>query len=391
MNLVGQIITVVAMGLTGIQWVAASVAWWTSRRGKPAASSPPPFQGRVTVVMPSKGGQGTLERTLRAHLASDFPRMRIIVAMESEVDPGVVIVEKLAVGDDRLQWVIAGAATEGCQQNHNMIAGARAAGSTDLLAFADNDFMPQVDWLSQLVAPLSDPKITVTSGYRWVGGAGSGAYVAVNQTMYAHFALVNLISKRGLWGGSFALRKVDFETLGVETLWRTTVSDDMTLAKEVYARGMRTKLVRGLLVAADDVTMTTPEAVAWYGRQLLNARCYDKATWAAGMGVGYGLAALLLGWPIMAWGLAVLWGGSWLAWGGGVGVLFALGEMVTAVILLQCGGTRHAGFQIWGAPWWRGWQIVAWVKSAGSLSLVWAGREYDLTAAGQVMAIRRRD
>ncbi|MCC5024356.1 MAG: hypothetical protein J6386_16885 [Candidatus Synoicihabitans palmerolidicus] len=125
MNPGGALIGLVVVGLTALQWAIAGWARWRSVDRAARVDSSSNLNPRCLVVIPSKGAAPDLERNLRAHLKQSYFNYRVMVAVESEQDPGLPVLRTLRAEDARLDWVVAGWATEGCQQNHNMIAGIR--------------------------------------------------------------------------------------------------------------------------------------------------------------------------------------------------------------------------------------------------------------------------
>ncbi len=393
MTTLGVIIVCLAGGLTLVEWMVAMATWirrrvalrqWREERG---------FTPCCAVIIPTKGGDGNLERNLRAHLRMDYPDFHLILAVESADDEGVPVIRKLMEEDGRVKLIVAGLATTCSQQNHNMIAGVMAAGDVEVLAFADNDYAPAKDWLRDMVNPLSSSRVTVSSGYRWVvapekAGAGASVHVAVNMMMYAHFSVVNLMLGRALWGGAFALRRQDYLALKVEDRWRVSVSDDMTLSAALVEHGRRSHLVARVLVESEGIARPR-EARAWYGRQLTIVRAYDYGTWIGLMAPGYLGTGLVMLWPLVACFLATGLGGTWWQWGGVAGLIFVAGEMVTALILTSCGQTRRRWVQVVGAPVWRLFEIAAWLGSAGRRAITWAGVDYQMDRRGKVIGLER--
>ncbi|MCC5024355.1 MAG: hypothetical protein J6386_16880 [Candidatus Synoicihabitans palmerolidicus] len=148
-----------------------------------------------------------------------------------------------------------------------------------MLAFEDNDYAPPVDGLERLVRPLQDVGLAATSGYRWMVAPDGepwscSVHVAMNLSMYASFRAFNSLGESAVWGGAYEMRSQDFEDLEIEALWRTTISDDMTLSDVLAKRGKRTLLVPGLLVETQSEVDHWGQPVAWYGRQLYNVRAY---------------------------------------------------------------------------------------------------------------------
>lgn len=389
--MLADVLAWLAVALFAAEFAIALLARAFRRRARADATLPHGFAPRCAIVMPTKGAPPELEANLAAHLRLDYPDFRLICAVEAEDDPGVPIIRRLAARDPRLQLVVAGLTTRGSQQNHNMIAGAAAAADADVLAFADNDYAPAPDWLRRLLRPLTDPAVAVSTGYRWLVSPERGgglSHVAINATMYVHFVAMNVLLRRGLWGGAFALRRADFVAFGVADCWRDAISDDLTLTAELVRRRRPSVLAADLLIPTEDV-LPLRGAARWYARQLLNVKAYDFPTWAGAIGPAYVAAGFVLVWPALAGGLALTLGGTFASWGGWVGVGYWVGEMVTLAVASGCGPLRNRVTLVALAPLWRAVQVWSWLASVPLRAIDWAGVRYRFDRRGRVVAIER--
>jgi hypothetical protein len=325
----------------------------------------------------------------------------VFFAVESRDDPGVPVIERLVAQAEREGWtgrgrvVAAGLATRCSQQNANMLAGVAAAGEKPaVLAFCDNDVEPGPGWLRALVAPLAKPEVAVTSGYRWVRGrrgtAAEHAHAGIALSMYVHFAFVAHVAGKGLWGGSFALRKSDYDAWSVAPRWAETISDDMSLMGILQARGQRSLLVGEVLIVTDDTFPSAGAAARWYSRQLLNVKAYERGTWAL-IGAGHMTAAL-------AWVVALVATVSWMAgvdlatvrtWGGGAALAFAGLDFVATAWSSGIAPLAGRGRFLTRLPWVRWLQGYAFLKTLGQDVLWWAGVGYHFDRAGRVTSVRR--
>lgn len=381
---------IVAAATTSLQLVAALAAAW-ARRPR-AASAAPREEASCAVVVPSKGVPAGFERNLEALARQRHPAYRLYLVVESEADPGLTALRALCARHPHASVVVAGLSRTTCQQNHNMLAGVRAAGAVEVLAFADNDVEPRPEWLAHLVAPLADPAVGVTTGYRWLvaptGRWSEQPHVAVNLTMYAWFLAFCHALGKGLWGGSFAMRRRDLDRLDVESVWDHAVSDDLTLMDRLAREGLRARFVPEILLVSEDVLVSPREAMAWFERQLLNVKAHARGLWRL-IVTGLALEALpLVALPVAA--AAALLGVSSFGRAGGIAALAAwAGECVVAAVLVAQGPTRGAARLVAAAPLLRLAQTNAALRTLFRWSLTWSGVTYHFDRAGRVERIVR--
>src|SRR3954470_1673631 len=117
----------------------------------------------ATVIVPVKGQDEGLRENLAALAALDYPDYELIVAAHcaQDIPPGVLPAKAkvvLAHGDDPNTG----------EKVHNLQAAVRAsARRSEILAFADSDGRPSSGWLRALIAPLDEPGVGASTGYRW--------------------------------------------------------------------------------------------------------------------------------------------------------------------------------------------------------------------------------
>ena len=186
---------------------------------------------RVAVILPIKGVDDDTHANIQSLLNQDYPEYRLIFAVESDDDPVVNILEKIATEDSRVEIVIAGLATSRGQKIHNQLAAVeRTTEHDDVLAFMDADARPNPQWLRALVFPLTRAEIGAATGYRYyvpVTGHTANKIVCVLNAQVA--ALLGPYRRTMAWGGSMAIRRTDFFGFGLHGLWQHALSDDFVL------------------------------------------------------------------------------------------------------------------------------------------------------------------
>jgi len=388
------VILLLVVALAGLlQTSVVLLSVFILRGGARAGETPDGPPPRCAVIMPSFGVPSGFAVAIRAHAASCVGmRARFLVCVESAEDPGVPFIRAAAKEFASVELVVAGKALLSSQQNHNMLAGVTAAGDSEILAFADNDFTPPEGWLATLVRPLQKESVTVTTGYRWIVGPGTIAghfHALASMTMVAWFVPLSRFFGLGLWGGSFALRRRDFEAIQVAERWRTSISDDLSLTAALVAHGKRATFIPELLIQTDDCIEDPRRAFAWFERQILNTKAHARPLWGLVL-LGLGLEGFGLLLPVLAlaaspfetlspFSVDAARAGA-LAWT--AAVIFTAGYSALGPI-------RGKATLFVLAPLLRLAQAAAAMRTLFLNEIKWAGITYRFNRQGEVIAIRR--
>ena len=257
------------------------------------------FTPPVTVIIPCKGIETDFESNVSNYLSQDYPHYQVIFTVASVDDPAYQALRtrlenvsmnkqneeaeavgprgrRLCYGDSKdrenggvqTALVVAGYSELRAEKVHNLLQGLKAVDAkAEVLVFADIDARPRRDWLRSLVAPLQEPKITVSTGFRWyLPGSGfvshlRTAWDALNATFLGDHAY------NFAWGGSMAVRTIDFKRLAVaERYWANAVSDDLTLTRAVHEAGGRIRFDPRCLVASREESKFG-EFLSWANRR----------------------------------------------------------------------------------------------------------------------------
>jgi len=351
------------------------------------------FSPRCSIVVPCKGIPKDLGKNLRGFLDLDYPDYQVVYAVESERDDAVPVIKNIMEGDKRAKLAVAGLSTTCCQKNHNLLAGLKEVSDTEIYVFADADIKPEPSWLKELILPLSHPKVAVTSGFRWLhakkGSVGELAHFYVNAVIYVFFSVACFFGGVGLWGGSMAIRKKEFETLDVAGKWARAGVDDMSLSHLVLKARRKAVLVPQCVIQTDDLIDTVGGTIRWFERQIMYLKAYQKSLW------------FFIGFPMLFTGLALILlvpyalvvplftDKTFFAAGGGAGLVFYAGELLV-LSLYPLIGSMHSGVKMylfW--PFLRFTQGVSYLLTAVTNTITWAGIRYKLTFNGDVASVKR--
>lgn len=379
--------TYVILSLVFLYWffvapavVMAVLSLWGERRrtsyvlarlAEPQGALPP-----ASVIVPVKGSDEGLRENLAALASLDYPDYELIVTAHSAADipPGVL--------PPRVKVVLAhGFDSASSEKVQNLMAAVRATRRrSELFAFSDSDARVTPGWLRALAAPLSDPKIGASTGYRWFVPAPATFWTLMRAVWDAVCAgMLGPGDNPFVWGGSMAIRKEIFFDIGVFERWKTAISDDYALAAAVTAAGLGIAYAPGALVPSFD-RVGGRAFFEWSRRQLILTRYHRPRLWQTGLvahifycgGMAASVAALFTGHVPAAWPLAA--------------------QLVPGMLK----GWRRAKLARASLPeyegWFRryAWAHALWVPAATWLWLValvsagfrshidWRGRRYDL-------------
>ena len=239
------------------------------------------FQPFVSVIAPTRGVDAGLEENFKAILNQDYPSYEVIFVFDRAEDPAVKVLNELAKPRVATRLVFAGPATGCGQKVHNLrMAVGEVDENTDVLVFVDTDARPDRMWLRNLVAPLANTELGLSSGYRWFvpekGGLASRIRSVWNASIAS--ALGANQQKNFCWGGSTAIRRSVFEDLKIRERWLGSISDDFTLTKVVREAGLPIHFTPNCLVAAvGDCGLG--ELLSFTTRQIQITRVYAPELW----------------------------------------------------------------------------------------------------------------
>jgi cellulose synthase/poly-beta-1,6-N-acetylglucosamine synthase-like glycosyltransferase len=357
------------------------------------------YRPPVALIVPCKGLDAHFGSNIRSLFEQDYSNYRIFFVVGDESDPAYSelhrLREKLSQTSQAAEVTIllAGPSTSSSQKIHNhLYAIDRVDDDTEVLAFADSDVCVHRDWLSRLVWPLRRPQCGLTTGYRWFVPTRRNLASLVLSAVNASVAqLLGNSRFNQAWGGSMAVRVHDFHRLGLPHIWKTTLSDDLSLSRVVRRAGMKVTFVPGCLVASPEST-TWPALCEFARRQFLITRVYTPGTWWLGLLSNLASVAGLWGGGVLALSIAVR-GGENLLPCVAVPVTFGIGQLFRAVLRQRMALNILAEYRSQLAPTTWADILGSWLWSLLLMSLLlssafgrtirWRGIRYRLISPTQ--------
>jgi ceramide glucosyltransferase len=330
----------------------------------------------ASVIVPVKGDDEGLRENLQALSSLDYPDYELIVAARSasDIPPGVL--------PSRVKIVLVGADDHtGSEKVRNLRTAIQIVRKrSEIFAFADSDGRPTRGWLRALVAPLSEPGIGASTGYRW--------FTPVPPTFWTLLRGVwdaVVIGRFGpgdaafAWGGAMAIRKETFFEARVPEYWKYAVSDDYALAAAVHDAGLTIAFAPGALTPCYEHAGALP-ILSWMRRQLLLTRFYKPQLWVPALaahivycaGMAAALVASIRGNRLAEWALIAQLS---------PGMLKGLNRAVLAKAALpECEPWFHR--HMWVHAIWVPLATWLWLfelaASAFGHTIEWRGCRYDL-------------
>ena len=366
------------------------VSWWRGARYRlsPRDEQPAP---PVHLVVPCKGGGTHVERHLAAFAAQRYRPLQVSFVTESDTDAAVPLITALAARHPHVRHLVAGLTRAESQKIHNLLAAVAAApADADVFAFCDADIDPHPDLLRHLVAALLSRGVTVTTGYRWLAPANPNLAARLHTVLSGYMAtLAAWPTSRVVWGGTWAVRRTDWQRLGVAEYWRRRLSDDLALQNLLERHGAHREFVPWCVSPTGEAAARIPELVDWFSRQVFYMRLYTRGWWRVAVG-----ALLSLGGAVFA-ALALLamaaaqWGAlsAWPAAGAAVLVL----TLLAAPLLITAPRGRQLSFARlrWVAllPLVAAVALSSAVRSLFMRQVTWARIAYTFNRDGTVKRV----
>jgi ceramide glucosyltransferase len=370
-------------------------------RARPCGDYAPP----VGLIIPCKGPDEDLRRNAGHFLSQDYPRYQAIFAVASERDPAYKHLAQVLGPEhqEAARWarkqdiVIAGCSDDNGDKVHNLLAGLNIVDpEVEVLAFADIDGQPETTWLRSLVAPLEDPRITVSTGYRWYlpsASLGSRLRTAWDSSIAT---MMGEHDRNFAWGGSMAMRRLDFERLQIaDDYWQGTVSDDYAVTRAVRDASGKIHFEPRCLVASEG-DCSLPEFIKWTNRQIIITRIYAPHYWRMGL-ASYSLYGVTFLWGLTLLILPRIPPASKITAVASLAGILALGTIkgamrgVAAERMFPCKRTLER----YRSCYWRLAPIIPWVMlynfvtAAFVRRIEWSGTVYEVKSRNRVRVVRR--
>ena len=238
---------------------------------------------RTLIIVPIKGiaeEMHNLEDNLKAVLEQHLPDYRVIFAVGDSADMALPILRKLESEYTYSSVVIAQHGIGQSQKISNQLRALEEITDKDeVLVFCDCDARPDMTHFAKLIAPLVDPSIGATTGFRWYipTAKGLGTWLRAAWNLGGMPFLIDR-KYNYAWGGAMAIRRNVFEKCEITRYWSSALSDDLGLSLVVKQAGYQIHFVPECLVPSPE-NLTLLQTIEWTTRQTLVCRVYNPIMW----------------------------------------------------------------------------------------------------------------
>lgn len=355
---------------------------------------------RVALLAPCKGLDLDLEQNLQHLLVQDYSNYEVLFIVESECDPAFPIIQRVAAcAPVPVQIIVAGQAALAGQKNHNLsVATEHVSPDVKILAFVDSDTRPAPEWLGRMVSRLYRPAPAAVTGYRWyVPEKASLTNCLLYSINSSVAALLGAGSQQIVWGGSWAVRRDDFDAIGIRGAWSNTLTDDLVATKSLHSAKLSIDFEPACM-AASPMDYSLRGMLSFLRRQHMIGRLYAPQLWYQS------LAMLLVSAVAVVGAVTVVCGEFWI----GSQALWPAVMFLAAWYSIQVyrglvrrdmareyirewtpAMSRSAWFDVFCSPLGFLLNTCVMLSACWGNRIVWRGITYDMDRHGRILRVTR--
>ena len=206
---------------------------------------------RVSVVIPARDEQSSIERAVRSHLAADYTDFEVVVVNDRSTDRTGEILAALAREDPRLRVVAGSDPPAGWLGKPHALHLGAAAATGELLLFTDADVRYDPRALNEAVALIEERRLDFVALLPRMEMVGFWENVLMPYVLGAYFIGIGFLANADWprWaaaggGAGNLVRRPVYDSLGGHAALRASVIDDVGLALRAKRAGFKTRAVR---------------------------------------------------------------------------------------------------------------------------------------------------
>lgn len=289
--------------ILALPWVVLPIATLVRARNSRSldeeAVEAPPDAPTVSIVIPARNEEHNIERCVRSALASQYPRLEVVVVEDHSTDGTAAILTRIAAEDARLRIVTPDPLpSDWFGKQWACTAGANAT-TGDVIAFFDADTCQTPDLVPRAVNAMlgRDAELLTVAGDQELGSFWErliqpqvfaimlmryGGTETVNASRHASDKIAN--------GQCIFVRRSAYVATGGHAAVKNKVAEDLAMAQHYFRTGRRAVLVLGVDQLSTRMYTSLRELIRGWGKNLY-AGGRDSVPGGA---IGRSLAPLLL-------------------------------------------------------------------------------------------------
>ncbi len=233
---------------------------------------------RAAVILCVRGYDPLLDECLRGLLSQHYPDYVVHVVVDSTTDPAWNSLNawQQQFGAERLRMSVLRDRRKTCSLKCSSLVQAidDLDASFEIVVLIDADVTPLQNWLGELVAPLADSGVGLSTGHRWFEPNGQRWGTKVRVVWNAG-AVIQMFNFEIPWGGSMAMRRADVDQHRITDNWSLSFNDDVLLRELFHQAGQRIHCVPQLLmINREEVPLA--KLWDWAVRQCLQVWLYHR-------------------------------------------------------------------------------------------------------------------
>ncbi|GCL35897.1 glycosyltransferase family 2 protein [Sphaerospermopsis sp. FACHB-1094] len=206
---------------------------------------------KTAVILCLRGADPFLPNCVRSLLNQNYPEYDLKLIIDSPEDPAFKIAKEVIAETKATNFQISTLRT--VRHNCSLKCSSLVQAVSDLddsyqvIALVDADTIVHKNWLRELVSPLTDEKVGITTGNRWYVPTGKywGSLIRYAGNVST---VVQMFLFQVPWGGSLAIKKQLLQQTEILEKWGEAFGDDMLLHKVIKKHGWKIKFVPSLLM-----------------------------------------------------------------------------------------------------------------------------------------------
>lgn len=371
--------------LIGIGMIASAafylIQMWSARQFfRPRPPVTPPFQPSVTVLKPLKGVDVELYENLASFCRQNYPQFQIVCGVADANDPAVAVVRRLQREFPRVDiQLVVDARVYGANYKVSNLHNSYQHARHEVIVLADSDIRVGPDYLTNVVAPLRDPRVGVsTCLYR---ARSTGGLPTVIEALFVNTDFANLVmlarkveKASYAFGATIAMRRTVLDEIGGFLPIANLLADDYEIGYRVFQRGYVNEL-------STEVVETVLSLGSW--RRLFDHQLRWARTYRVNRPGGYFGSILTHGtfWAVL----------NVIVWGFSPASLLASGALLA---LRYTAAARMAWTHLRSDTTWAEMLLVApkdlfltavWFAAFAGNTVVWSGRRFAVQRGGEMV------
>lgn len=266
-----------ALGGIGIIGGCFLLGLWIYAERKTQQERFQPYAPPVSIIIPCKGIDHGFKENVEAFLSQEYSTYRLVFVVDSEDDPAYDVVTHPVWNNPEVTVVLT-KLISGCSGKiAALLTGLEHTEDATVLVFADSDIQPDRYWLQNLVLPLQDESIGVSTGYRWYFST-NWRTLLISAWNLAPIVFMFYPNYTFAWGGSTAIRKTLFDALAIKEKWKTAFSDDLVVTTTIKEAGYTIHLQPKCIMESPPET-SIKKFLRWGTRQYTWIRWFYPLFW----------------------------------------------------------------------------------------------------------------